>query len=44
MIPSKYSPFNKKGEYNQGYLFKIPKAVGSYIISKIPEALEYFSL
>jgi len=38
MLPSKYSPYDKLGGFNQGYLYELPKEAGEYIMNKIPES------
>lgn len=35
MLPDNHSPFNKKGQGNQGYLFRITDKMGQYLIDKI---------
>lgn len=32
LCPAKYSPFNKKGGGNQGYLYEIGKELGDYLM------------
>jgi len=44
ILPTKYSPFNRNGDCNQGYLFELPKEVGAYIMKKSPESVEYFAI
>jgi len=41
MLPAIYSPYNIKGDFNQGYLYELPKEAGKYIMGKIPGSVEY---
>jgi hypothetical protein len=38
MLPSRYSPYDKLGGFNQGYLYELPKEAGEYIMNKISES------
>lgn len=42
LCPEKYSPFNKKGGGNQGYLFEIGKDLGNYLMDLIKEKNKSF--
>jgi hypothetical protein len=41
MLPSIYSPYDKLGGFNQGYLYELPKEAGEHIMKKIPGTEEY---
>ncbi len=38
LLPAKYSPLNKEGDGNQGYLFELPPVAGRYLLDRIGQS------